>query len=96
MSTVGLRQRPHFEEILNAAVKDQSSQHGILSVPMQRAAPNAINNPLFQRVQATATEKMELEQRQVLEQRQFENNVQKIITVCYNLPMECGPYFPNM
>ena len=78
MSVTGLRRKPHFEEVLNAAVKDEASQHGILSVPMQRAASAAINPPLFQRVQATLTEKLELEQRQVLEQRGFENSVQRL------------------
>ena len=78
MSVAGLRRKPHFEEVLNAAVKDESSQHGILSVPMQRAASAVINNPLFQRVQATLTSALELEQKQVLEQRDFENNVQRI------------------
>ena len=78
MSTQGLVRKPHFEEVLNAAIKDQSSQHGILSVPMQRAATNAINSPLFQRVQATLTEDLADQQRNVLEQRNFENNVQRL------------------
>ena len=52
-SISGLQRRPHYEEVLNAAIKDQNSQHGVLSVPMQRFASQAINNPLFQRVQAT-------------------------------------------
>ena len=55
MSTAGLVRKPHYEEVLNAAIKDEKSQHGIISVPMQRFATNAINNPLFQRVQATLT-----------------------------------------
>ena len=78
MSVQGLVRKPHYEEVLNAAIKDESSQHGILSVPMQRFATKAINSPLFQRVQATLTEKLETEQKQVLEQRNFENNLQRI------------------
>ena len=39
----GLTRKPHYQEVLNAAVKDQTSQHGILSVPMQRFATKAIN-----------------------------------------------------
>ena len=70
--------KPTYEEVLSAAVKDQSSQHGLLSVGMQRFATNAINNPLFQRVQATVTTQLETQQRQVLEQREFQNNLQKI------------------
>ena len=78
MSVQGLVRKPHYEEVLNAAIKDESSQHGILSVPMQRFATKAINNPLFQRVQATLSEKLETEQKQVLEQRGFEHNIQRL------------------
>ena len=78
MSTASLVRRPHFEEVLNAAIKEQSSQHGILSVGMQRFASEMINNPLFQRIQATLGETLETEQRRHLEQKQFENNVQQI------------------
>ena len=74
----GLRRKPHYEEVLNAAIKDVNSQHGILSVPMQRAAQTAINSPLFQRVQATLTEDLADQQRHVLEQRGFENSVQRL------------------
>jgi len=49
----GLVRRPHFEEVLNAAIKDQNSTHGIISVGMQRFATEAISNPLYQRVRAT-------------------------------------------
>ncbi len=78
MSVQGLVRKPHYEEVLNAAIKDESSQHGLLSVPMQRFATKAINNPLFQRVQATLSEKLETEQKQVLEQRGFEQNIQRL------------------
>jgi hypothetical protein len=73
-----LVRRPHYEEVLNAAIKDENSQHGIISVPMQRFATQAINNPLFQRVQATLENKLETEQRQVLEQRGFQDNLTRI------------------
>ena len=46
--TSGLVRRPHYEEVLAAAIKDKESKHGILSVPMQRFATEAINNLLFQ------------------------------------------------
>ena len=71
MSTQGLRRKPHYEEVLSAAIKDETSQHGILSVPMQRAASNAINNPLFQRIQMTLAEQMEVQQKTVMEQQGF-------------------------
>jgi len=63
MSIAGLTRKPHYEEVLNAAIKDEKSQHGILSVPMQKFATNAINNPLFQRVQATLTENLDNQQK---------------------------------
>ena len=41
--TSGLLRRPHYEEVLAAAIKDKEST---------RFATEAINNPLFQRIQA--------------------------------------------
>ena len=82
-----LVRRPHYEEVLNAAIKDENSKHGILSVPMQRFATQAINNPLFQRVQATLENKLETEQRQVLEQRGFQDNLTRI-SVEAKVPIE--------
>ena len=78
MSTAGLVRKPHFEEVLNAAIKDETSTHGILSVPMQRAAGNAINNPLFQRVQERLGEELADQQRTVIEQKNFENSMQRL------------------
>ena len=78
MSVAGLVRKSHYEEVLNAAVKDTHSQHGILSVPMQRFATQAINSPLFQRVQATLEQDLASEQKQVLEQRGFENNLTRL------------------
>ena len=59
MSVAGLRRKPHYEEILALAHKDQNSQHGILGIGLQNFATRAINNPLFQRVQAGIEEKMQ-------------------------------------
>ena len=78
MSVAGLRRKPHYEEILALAHKDQNSQHGILGVGLQNFATRAINNPLFQRVQAQVEDKMQGDQRQLLEQRGFEHNVQSM------------------
>ena len=36
--TSGLVRRPHYEEVLAAAIKDKESKHGISSVSMQRFA----------------------------------------------------------
>ena len=47
VSTQGLVRRPTFEEVLAAAIKDENSKEGLLSVPMQRFASQMINNPLF-------------------------------------------------
>ena len=76
MSTVGLRRRPHYEEVLNAAHKDQATQHGILGVGLQNFATRAINSPLFQRVQTGIEEKMRHDQRQLLEEQGHQHDVQ--------------------
>ena len=78
MSTAGLVRKPHFEEVLNAAIKDETSTYGLLSVPMQKAATNIINNPLFQRVQERMAEDLADQQRTVIEQRNFENSMQRL------------------
>ena len=41
-------------------------------------ATNAINNPLFQRIQQTMTEELDTQQKAVLEQRGFENNLTRL------------------
>ena len=74
----GLRRKPTFEEVLNAAINDESSQHGLLSVPLQRAATRAINSPLFQRLQDTVTNTMENDQKALLERKDFEHNLTRI------------------
>ena len=84
---LGLKRKPHYEEVLNAAIKDQNSQHGVLSVPIQRFATQAINNPLFQRVQATLENSMATEQKQVLEHRSFQDNLTRI-SVDARIPRE--------
>ena len=76
MSVAGLRRRPQYEEVLNAAHKDLASHHGVLGVGLQNFATRAVNNPLFQRVQANIEEKMKGDQRQLLEERGFQNDVQ--------------------
>ena len=70
----GLVRKPHYEEVLDLAIKDANSQENILSVPMQRFARDIINSPLFQRYQATLSSGLEAEQRRVLEQQSFENH----------------------
>ncbi len=74
----GLVRKPHYEEVLDLAIKDANSQQGILSVPMQRFARDIINSPLFQRVQATISSGLEAEQRRVIEQQTFENHLHSV------------------
>ena len=76
MSTVGLKRRPHYEEVLNAAHKDQASQQGILGVGLQNFATRAINSPLFQRVQMGIEEKMQGDQRRHVEEQGFQHDIQ--------------------
>lgn len=76
MSTRGLKRRPHYEEVLNAAHKDQASQRGILGVGLQNFASRAINSPLFQRVQNGIEEKMQGDQRRHVEEQGFQHDVQ--------------------
>ncbi len=74
----GLVRKPHYEEVLDLAIKDATSQQGILSVPMQRFARDIINSPLFQRYQATLSSGLEAEQRRILEQQSFENHLHSV------------------
>ena len=73
----GLVRRPHFEEVLDAAIKDLNSTHGILSVGMQRFATNAINNPLYQRVKATMEANLEGQERNLLEAKVYDQNLRR-------------------
>ena len=74
----GLVRKPQYEEVLNLAIKDATSQHGILSVPLQRYATELVNSPLFQRIQATLGDSLEADQRRVIEQRTFENQLHHV------------------
>ena len=58
----GLVRKPQYEEVLNLAIKDANSQHGVLSVPLQRFATEVVNSPLYQRIKETMTEQIENEQ----------------------------------
>ena len=73
----GLVRRPHFEEVLDAAIKDRNSTHGILSVGMQRFATEAINNPLYQRVRATLEGALEGQERNLMEAKIYDQNLQR-------------------
>ena len=73
----GLVRRPHFEEVLDAAIKDRNSTHGILSVGMQRFATEAINNPLYQRVRATLEGELEGQERNLMEAKIYDQNLQR-------------------
>ena len=83
----GLQRRPHYEEVLNAAIRDEKSHRGLLSVPMQNYATNAINSPLFQRVQERLSNDMENQQKQIIEQRSFHDNLTRI-SVDARIPRE--------
>ena len=73
----GLVRRPHFEEVLNAAIKDQESTHGILSVGMQRFATEAIANPLYQRVKATLEGSLEAQERKLVDTKIYDQNLHR-------------------
>ena len=73
----GLVRKPHYEEVLAAAIREKTSKHGILSVPMQRFATEAVNSPLFQRVQATLEGSLEAQEKKTIEAKIFEQNLTK-------------------
>ncbi len=83
----GLKRKQHYEEVLNAAVKNEHSQHGILSVGLQNFATKAINNPLFQRIHEGITGNMGNEQRALLDQHSFEHNMTRL-SVDAKIPKE--------
>ena len=63
--------------MLDVAIKNASSQRGILAVPMLKFAA-AINNPLFQKVQSTIGEDRSNQQKQVLEQQSSDSNLTQL------------------
>ena len=69
----GLVRRPHYEEILKAAV--QQKKPGILSVPMQRYATRIINDPMFQRHQEAMSNDLEQQMHRTIEHKTYENHV---------------------
>ena len=77
VSTQGLVRRPTFEEVLNAAIKDENSKEGLLSVPMQRFATQMINNPLFQRVKGGIEDDFEQQQQNKMAHDEFKNNMDR-------------------
>ena len=78
MTHRGLVRKPQYEEVLALSIKDRNSDHGIISVPLQRFATETINSPLYQRIQQTLEEKLENEERRVIEQRSFENHLHNV------------------
>ena len=78
VSTKGLVRKPTFEEVLAASIKDEQNMEGLLSVGMQRYATNAINSPLFQRMQDAVESDLEKQQTDLIRHNTFQNNVQSM------------------
>ena len=75
MSTAGLRRVGTFQEALAAAARDDQRQEGIISPGLQLEATRIINSPDFQRVKDRLTDDLEVQERNHLEQKRFEQNV---------------------
>jgi len=75
MSTVGLRQRSSYEEVLAQANKDESRVEGIISPYLQNAATKIISNPEFQRVKDRLQEDLKQQEVHHIERKTFEHNI---------------------
>ena len=64
-----------FQEALAAAARDDQRQEGIISPGLQLEATRIINSPDFQRVKDRLTDDLEVQERNHLEQKRFEQNV---------------------
>ena len=91
VSTQGLVRRPTFEEVLNAAIKDEHSKDGLLSVPMQRFATKMINSPLFQRVQSTVETELEKQEQNKMEHDDLQNDLHRF-SVATGIPQDTIQY----
>ena len=91
VSTQGLVRRPNFEEVLNAAIKDEHSKDGLLSVPMQRFATKMINSPLFQRAQSTVETELEKQEQNKMEHDDLQNDLHRF-SVATGVPQDTMQY----
>ena len=75
-TTLGLVRKQHYDEILAASTK--KSTEGVISVPMQKFATKAINNPLFQRHAEAVETSLMTQQRTQIDHQIFEHRVQNL------------------
>ena len=74
-SVSGLRKISTFEEMLQAALKQEKGIAGIIAPELQRSATRIINSPEFQRVKDRLEDDLVSQEKLHMERRNFENNV---------------------
>ena len=75
MSTKGLRLVGHFEQVLAAAIRDESHVEGVINPFLANAASRVINNPEFQRVKDRMQDDLQQQTVQHLDQQRLEHTV---------------------
>ena len=75
MSTRGLREKGHYEQVLAAAIKDESHIDGIINPYLANAATRIINSVDFQRVKDRMQDNLQEQEIKHLETKRFEHNV---------------------
>ena len=75
MSTRGLREKGHFEQVLAAAIKDETHIEGIINPYLANAATRIINSVDFQRVKDRMQDNLQEQEIKHIEQKRFEHNV---------------------
>ena len=75
MSTVGLRKVGHYEEVLAAAIKDESHIAGIINPFLANAATRIIHSPDFQRVRDRLEDDLAQQTRSHIETQTHQHNV---------------------
>ena len=73
--TAGLRKVGNYEEVLAQAIKDEQHIDGVINPYLANAATRIINNPEFQRVKDRLEDDLIQQQRNHLEQKNFEHHV---------------------
>ena len=72
MSTRGLREKGHYEQVLAAAIKDETHVDGIINPYLANAATRIINNPEFQRVKDRMQDNLQEQEIKHIEQKRFD------------------------
>ena len=77
-SIAGLREVSNFETTLAAATKDEQKLDGTINPYLALEATRIINNPEFQRVKDRLSDDLAEQEKNHIEQRQFQDSVRNL------------------